>query len=205
MIYFFDQSGDVIGYYGYLDAKSKEEYEEAKDAEIGWYPFAELDDLDFSNCQNGLKVPLGSMAVVVTAHSDATIVFSGEVRQEETPLKLVGGFKTYVGNCSPVDITLGDIKPNADFEFDADMIYFFDKSGDVTGYYGYLDAKSKEEYEEAKDADIGWYPFAELDDLDFSNCQNSLPVKAGDSFVVVTAHSTATLTIPPAVKPAKAE
>ena len=195
----------MTGTYGYLNAAAKAEYEEAADADIGWYPFAELDDLDFSNCANGLEIPLGSMAVVSTGNPDAKIIFSGEVRQEETVLSLVPYKKTYVGNCSPVDITLGDIKANDDFEFDADFIFFFDNNGDVTGTYGYLNAAAKAEYEEAADADIGWYPFAELDDLDFSNCANSRPVKAGDTFVVSTGNPTATLTIPSAIKPIKAE
>ena len=122
-IMFWTEDGDMAGKYTYVPQEiiDDPEMEIPAGTKPGWFDFAAVDiDWDFSANLNNTEVPMGTMAMVFTANNDATVNFAGEVRNDVTPLTLVPLKKTYIGNCSPVDITLGDIEASEEFEFDND-------------------------------------------------------------------------------------
>ena len=196
-IYFWDENGDISGHYTYLHDFNRGTMGIPADATVGWYNWDDVDnDWNFTNCQNDLPVPFGTMAMVLTSYG-ATINFAGEVRDTETVLPLNNGKSTFIGNCSPVDLKLGYIKPTEEFELDDDSIYFWDENGDIEGHYTYLQAANRGTMGIPDDATVGWYTWEDVDnDWDFSDCQNEKKlVKAGDSFMALTSYG-ASIKIP---------
>ena len=179
----------------YVYAREEDEPEDG----IGWYLFA---DDDYSVNQNDVAVPFGSGYLISRsgAESDAALVYSGAVKTTPTALGFAVKGYNITGNCSPIDITLGDITPNDDF---VDSSICFLTSGGATAKvtFGGKQVAAKYVYARAEDEPedgIGWYLFA---DDDYSVNQNDLVIKAGEGFLVSRsgAESDATLTIPSAL------
>ena len=202
-MYLWDEDGNIEGHYTFVRKIDVDGEVVPAGTQVGWYDFAAVDDdWDFSNCLNSKVVPFGTMAMVLTGNG-GKMGFSGEVRNEDTIIVLNDGKKTYIGNCSPVDITLGQIQPSDEFELDDDSIYFWDENGNVEGHYTYVRQIDVDGEVVPAGTQVGWYDFAAVDDdWDFSNCLNSKVVKAGDSFMALTGNG-ASIKIPTALPKAK--
>ena len=105
------EGGQPVFGFNYLNAT------DAADAgleEAGWY-YVDGEYTFAYYCFNDLEVPLGSM-FYIEAEGDANIVSAGEVLNAAQPIEVSSAKQyNYTGNCSPKDLTLGDIGVDADF------------------------------------------------------------------------------------------
>ena len=164
----------------------------------GWYLAA---DDDATVNQNDKVVPFGQAFCVTRTETetDATLTTAGEVQDTPVTLSFVQNMN-FVGNCSPVDLTLGDITPNEDFVNSSIM---FLTTGGATARTTFDGATVPATYvywtedDEPEDG-AGWYLSA---DDDATVSQNAVPVPAGQAFCVTRTETEtdATLTIPAAI------
>ncbi len=155
----------------------------------GWYDADKADDGDYV-CINSMLLPYGSGFIFNRSNEKAALVFSGEVNL--APTEIIGGSsKNYVGNCTPVDIKLGEIKVNSKFQFAGDDIIVFDGFTKVARAY-YLDATTAGK----NDMDEGWYDADKADDGDYVCINNTVVAKAGDGFLFNRANDGAAVILP---------
>ncbi len=171
-------------------------YWEEEDAEdgAGWYLLA--DDDATQNC-NDRVIAFGEAFCVTRTGSeaDATLTTAGNVQDTAVTYSFAQNFN-YVGNCSPVEITLGDITPNEDFVNSS--IQFLTEGGATAKVtFGGRQVSEIYTYWEEDDAEdgAGWYLLA--DDDATQNC-NAKVIAPGQAFCVTRTGSEAdaTLTIP---------
>lgn len=165
----------------------------------GWYFY---DDDEAAYNQNDRIVPFGDAYCVDRAsnETDAELTYAGEVQTTAVTKSLVSGFN-YIGNCSPTDLTLGDITPNE--EFVSSSIQFLTSGGatakvdDANLGQVYATYVYWTEDDEPVDG-AGWYFF---DDDEAAYNQNNRPIVAGEAFCVDRAsnESSATVSIPSAL------
>ena len=108
----------------------------------------------------------------------------------------VNSFKT-VGKDAD-KMTLGDIVPSASWMGGSDELKTLKSNGAVDQAYTFMNAQ------DAKDWGFtpGWYLTSEYnnDSLDLTDrCKNSLPVSAGEAFIVLVGSAATTITIPTAL------
>ena len=166
----------------------------------GWYLDA---DSDAEYPQNDRVIKAGeAFCVDLDAYElDATLNFAGEVDGEDNVLSFSHVKFSYVGNSSPVDITLGDIDASDDFY--ASSIQFLTSGGATAKVdhpqLGNVYATYKFWWAEDTTAGVrGWYLDA---DGDAEYPQNDRVIKAGEAFCVdLDAYEQdATITIPSAL------
>ena len=165
----------------------------------GWY-FAADDDAAYN--QNSRVVPFGDAYCVDRdgGEADAELTYAGEVQTTAVTKSLVSGFN-YVGNCCPMNLTLGDITPNE--EFISSSIQFLTSGGATASVTDPNLGKVKATYiywtaEDEPVGGAGWY-FAADDDAAYN--QNSRPIAAGEAFCVDRdgGEADATISIPAAL------
>ena len=129
----------------------------------------------------------------------AALVYSGAVETAPVTKSLNANFN-FLGNCSPTDITFGDITPNEKFVNSSIQLL---TSGGATAKVtvdGLGTVKATFSYWEEKDASdgAGWYLDAD-DDAEYN--QNWRVIQAGSGFLVNRAgtETDATITIPSAL------
>ena len=168
----------------------------------GWYLTSEYNDdsLDLTDrCKNDELLPLGNGLLVLVGSASTTLTYAGEVLAEDQPITLKGGAAFNItGNISPVDMTLGDILPSASWMGGSDELKTLKSNGAVDQAYTFMNAQ------DAKDWGFtpGWYLTSEYnnDSLDLTDrCKNSLPVSAGEAFIVLVGSAATTITIPTAL------
>ena len=164
----------------------------------GWYLYA---DDDATVNQNDKVVPFGQAFCVTRAGAepDATLTTAGEVQDTPVTLSFVQNMN-FVGNCSPVDLTMGDITPNEDF---VNSTIMFLTTGGATARTTFDGSQVAQTYvywtaDDDPEDGAGWYLYA---DDDATVNQNAIPVPAGQAFCVTRAGAEpdATLTIPAAI------
>ena len=166
----------------------------------GWYLDA---DGDGEVNQNSVSIPMGTGFLVNRkgSEADAALVCAGEVNKAPVTRELPTSGYNLVANCSPVDITLGDITPNEDFL--TSSIQFMTPGGananttfkgkSVRATYTYWSA------EDDPEEGAGWYLDADGDGE--INQNNLVVIPAGGGFLVNRKGSEpdATVTIPSAL------
>ena len=177
-------TGQFTGKYSYAPAGYK------NGNAAGWYDYS---DEDCETLRNSVQVPFthgfylnsgdgaGGLAPALT--------FAGQVKGDDTVIP-VASSSMLTGNCSPVNLTLGDITANSfdDTEGEAydvfdwtgftpfsDFIQVMNESGQFIGKYTYAPAG----YKNGNVA--GWYDYS---DEECENCRNATVIKAGQSFYV---------------------
>jgi len=141
----------------------------------GWFEFETP-----ANMLDDMEIPAGTGIFVYTAGTDVDFLVAGEVALGQLILGVPAGY-TVVGNSSPVAITLGDIVPNANFDYFAgDNVQFFNPtgSGSVTTTASYMDG-------------YGWFEFETP-----ANMLTDVVLNSGDAFFVYTASSSVEFTFP---------
>ena len=146
----------------------------------GWYL---QDDFEFAHPQNARILPFGQ-GYCVDSGEDATFTFAGKVVTTDTEITLSNGFN-YTGNCSPANITFGDITPNNVTLYTTTIQLLDDQGATATTseYEDLGDAYLTLTYATTEDgapAD-GWYL---QDDFEFAHPQTSRLLKAGQGFCV---------------------
>ena len=168
--------------------------------EAGWYL---VDDDDATVCQNSVNVPFGTGFLVYRSgpETDATLTYAGSVSTDPITKGFPNAQYNVCGNCSPVDLTLGDITPNASF---INSSISFMTQGGATARVTFGGKQVPASYVYWADADdteageVGWYL---VDDDDATVCQNAVPIAAGQGFLVYRSgpETAAMLTIPSAL------
>ena len=176
----FTAAGKADVAYMYITEATANEYGVAP----GWYD--SLDEMaEFP--KNNLSVPFTAGYVAKSGASGAALTFSGAVKDGVTEIP-VGGF-TITANVTPVNLTLGDIKPNANWIEMGDIIQTFTTAGKADVAYMYITEATANEYGVAP----GWYD--SLDEM-AERPMNSIPVASGSGFVAKSGASGATLVLP---------
>ena len=145
----------------------------------GWY-FAS--DINGDYNQNDRVIPFGDAFCVdrVLTETDAALVFAGQVEGAVTKEFTTANFN-YIGNCSPVQITLADVTPSDTFVNSS--IQFLTSGGatakvEFNGETYYATYKYWREGDEPEQG-AGWY-FAS--DINGDYNQNSRVIEAGEAF-----------------------
>ena len=155
----------------------------------GWYLY---DDEDGAYPMNDIVIPLGQAYCVSVAGSEVgeTLNYAGEVPNSAVALTFDHANFNYVGNCTPADITLGDIVASEDFSYSE--IQFL-TSGGANAYVDHPQlGRVIQSYTYWSDPDwteagvAGWYLY---DDEDGAYPMNDINIKAGQGFCVSVAGS----------------
>ena len=175
----------------------------------GWYEFS---DTECASVSNSVALPFAHGFLLFAGDGAGglapALTFAGQVKADATVVP-VASSSMLSGNCSPVNITLGQITANSfdDTEgetydvFDwtgftpfIDFIQIMDDSGHFIGQYTYAPAGY------AGGNEAGWYEYT---DTGCTKCMNSTVIKAGQSFLVVAGDGAGglapTITIPSAL------
>ena len=180
LIQTFTSAGKADVAYMYITKATAEEY----GVTPGWYDL--LDDMA-ETPMNSVSIPFTAGYVAKSGASGAALTFAGAVKDDVTEIP-VGGF-TITANVTPVDLTLGDITPNANWIEMGDLIQTFTSAGKADVAYMYVTQATAEEY----GVTPGWYDL--LDDM-AETPMNNVSIPAGYGFVAKSGASGATLTLP---------
>ena len=168
----------------------------------GWYITDEYNDSDIDLTdlnKNSTVLPLGNGVVALVGLSTTTLTYAGQVLEDDQPITLKADYAFNItGNISPADITLGDIVPNNDWMGGSDELLVLANNGAVAARYTYMNETDAANWGFTP----GWYITDEYNDSDLNLTgreKNSLPVKAGEAFVVFVGSSATTITIPSAL------
>ena len=195
-------NGAVDKAYTYVPAALAEEV----GCPAGWYLTDDvLDESKVENlgeyCKNSDPLPLGNGLLVLVGSASTTLTYAGEVLTEDQPITLKGGAAFNItGNISPVNMTLGDITGSDDWTTGNDELKTLLDNGAVDKAYTYVPPALAEEV----GCPAGWYLTDDV--LDESKveklgeyCKNSVPVAAGEAFIVLVGSGATTITIPTAL------
>lgn len=169
----------------------------------GWYL---SQDGDYAYNMNAWIVPFGWQYVVEGQDRNCGLINSGMVDPENEEFVLERGVFNYLGNCTPVEMTLGDLILNASFKSSeiqlledggctlvldwADYPLLEDDGGELLMILDYVPAAT------AGKNGAGWYL---SQDGDYAYNMNAWIVPAGDGFVVEGQDRGATITVPTAL------
>jgi len=165
----------------------------------GWYLVA---DEDGEVNQNAVNIPFGTGFLVYRngSETDANIVLSGAVSTDPITKSFANAQYNICGNCSPVDLTLGDLTPNEDF---VNSRVTFMTAGGATPRVSFGGKQVAQSYiywreDDEPEEGAGWYLVA---DEDGEVNQNDLVIGAGQGFLVYRngSETDATITIPAAL------
>ena len=136
---------------------------------------------------------------------DAAVVFAGAVAQTDTEVALNYGDLNSTGNCTPVDLTLGDIAVNENFL--GSILQFLTATGstkkftlpndeEVEGLFEFWLAEWFGDETVIGDKVDGWYLRDGDDNL---YCMNSIQIPAGSGFLIDCLDDDAAVVIPSAL------
>jgi hypothetical protein len=167
----FEANGDYISF---LSAAGSWIRDAAYATGLGWY-----DPSDEEISYDDVEIPAGTGFMISTADAGGELLCAGEVAVGDLEVAMPGALNyVMVGNPTPVEITLGDVVPNATFESNGDYISFMSAAGAWI-----MDA--------AYATGLGWY-----DPSDEEISYDDVVLQPGVTFVVSTADAGGTLTFP---------
>ena len=193
-----DAAGGTKGKYVFIDESLVDEVKSFDDKYLsftaGWYGNDDWDDFvnnigdlpDAPVCQNDLvEFESGECFMLMPSADGVGVNFDGQVAQDDIEVFGKELEKTFRCNCTPVPITLGDIKPNALFT-SSDTLTILNTTGGTKGKYVFIDESLVEEVKSFDDKYLtftaGWYGNDDWDDFvnnigdlpDAPVCQNDL-------------------------------
>ena len=172
----------------------------AFEGQPGWY-FVD-DDAGDLHSANSIPVPYGSTFYIEGQEDGAQIVFAGSVSDTDIPVDVEDGVYNFMGNCTPVNLTLGDITVNDAFVYST--LSFLDENAATKSFT--IDGFTVDQFFYYFEADLdgtafegqpGWY-FVD-DDAGDLHSANSIPVNAGDTFYIEGQDDGAQVIIPSAL------
>ena len=206
-------SGDsiILEIYG-TDGKLKGEYSFCDDTNCmtygltnpGWYPFDLMQgwsatDADLSN---DVVVPFGSGVIITSGEADTTITFAGQVLGEKTFTLFGNGGINWIGNATPVDLTLGDLGIPTDQVFlsgDSIILEIYGTDGKLKGEYSFCDETNCMTYGLTNP---GWYPFDLMQGWSATDADicNDVPLASGQMVIITSGEADTTFTLPDPMK-----
>ena len=170
----------------------------------GWYL---RDSKDRLYCMNDYEAPYGSMFMIDCSDSKSAVITSGDVFQDDAHIPLERYACNWTGNCSPVDIMLGDLMVNE--KFVRSTLQFLDEGGatkvfelpageneEVEGFFEYWRVEDFDDSVIVMTGDkvAGWY-LRDSDDRLY--CMNDeVEILAGDGFMIDCSDSSSEVIIP---------
>ena len=190
--------GGILAAYTYVNATEASEW----GCEQGWYLTSDVndDEADLSVlCKNSVTLPMTQGVLLSVSDSSTTIVYAGEVLDEDQPISLTGGLRyDFTGNISPTDITLGDVTASATWQAGTDELKTLTLGGGILEAYTYVNSSEAAEW----GCTPGWYLTSDVndDEADLSTLnKNSVSLPAGQAVLVSVSSSATTITIPAAL------
>ena len=170
----------------------------------GWYDIDTVGD-DMHTKYDSTPIDFG-MAVQVNISSgsaNAGVTFSGSVKDAPTITDVVNFMS--LANCSPKDITLGEVKVNCDetdpdatsgWGANADTIVMLDSAGNNIRNLVYIPQWLADVYTDALEYTVvkGWYDIDTVGD-DMHTNYNSVLIPAGEGFQVNASSGSADITV----------
>ena len=138
---------------------------------------------------NDVIVPFGSSVVLNIGTIGAGMVSSGEVKKGSPAIAVTQTGFNCLGNATPADCTLGDIVPNENLMWGDDELQTLAADGSTQAVYYYAAPELAAENE----MEAGWWL------VDFGEpveVANSLPIAAGEGFLLNCASSGVELNMP---------
>ena len=133
------------------------------DIDVGWYDNTEWgnwgwDTEPVPTCYNYVQLEPGEAVLIQPSTTKGGLIFNGQVATDDIEVKGNAMEKTYRCNCSPVKISLGQIKPNANFFPQTDLLTIMSATGGNKGQYVYIDEQLVKEVKDCGyDIEVGWY------------------------------------------------
>ena len=196
-LYTINGYGGASAIYYYVDAETAKAF----GGTAGWYRDSDIDNWDGESelvCQNDVTLSVGQMVCVSASEAEAALVFAGQVADEDVTLVLDTTARNFLVNCSPVDITLGDIAVNDKVVPISDTLYTINGYGGASAIYYYVDAETAKAF----GGTAGWYLDSDIDNWDGESaitCRNDVPITAGQGFVASASETGAGIIIPSAL------
>ena len=175
-------------------------------AVTGWYLWDEAGEKIY--LMNSVQIPEGGMFLIDALDDDATIGGAGQVDPEGTICPLVNGDFNWYGNCTPANLTLGDLIPGDNFS--ASKLQFLTATGATKKFtlpnddlvYGEFEYWREDEIEaenlpDGASAVTGWYLWDEAGEKIY--LMNSVSLPAGAGFLVDALDDDADITVPSAL------
>jgi len=177
-------------------------------AVTGWYLWDDAGEKLY--VMSSTQIPEGGCFAITALDGDeATIGGAGQVDPEDTDLPLVNDQLNWYGNCSPVDLTLGDLIVSDDFSLSslqfvtgtgATKKFTLPNGDEVEGAFEYWreDEIEAETLPDGASAVTGWYLWDEAGEKLYQ--MNSIPLPAGAGFAITALDGDdAYITIPSAL------
>jgi len=166
----FEDDGDTITF---MNAAGSFTFDANYAAGYGWY-----DPNDPEIMYDDVEIPAGTGFLISTVGAGGELLCAGEVGVGDLEVALPPAGYAMVGNPTSVEITLGDVVPNAAFEDNGDTITFMSGAGSFTFDANYA-------------AGYGWY-----DPNDPEIMYDNVVLQPGASFLVSTVGAGGVLTFP---------
>ena len=208
-----NQYGGIKGMYYYVDQANidimKDYFVDSSKAVVGWYDADLYDNWDWeSDLPNANSETLedGEAVMLQVGVDGAAIVVSGGVDTEDINLECDAGKKSFRCNCTPVDITLGDIVANSAFSACSDTLTILNQYGGIKNMYYYVDQANidimKDYFVDSSKAVVGWYDADLYDNWDWESDlpnANAVAVPSASGFMIQVGTNKAGVIIPSAL------
>ena len=170
----------------------------------GWYDYYELDSWDEESLlpnYNSKTLEYGQSLMLQVADSNAAFVFSGAVSALDPELSCKAQAKAFRANCTPLQLTMGDVLVNEFFAPLSDTVTFLNEYGGEKKVYVYMDADTATGLKDDLGLDFvaGWYDYYELEAWDEESLlpnYNSEILAPGAGFMVQASSDDAALILP---------
>ncbi len=163
----------------------------------GWYLAADEDAT--VNC-NDVELPYGTGFLInrMSGEPDAALIYSGQVSTTPVTKEFPNSGYTPMGNCCPMEISLGDITVNEDF-VNSKLVFMTAGGANAKTTFGGKSVQKAYVYWTAGDDPedgAGWYLAADEDAT--INCNETIKFAAGEGFLVnrMSGEPDATMTLP---------
>ena len=195
-------TGGTLAQYTYCNEEWAAEFE-STGLKVGWYDYEEISNWDWESTapesKNNVELPFGSMFILQSGYEGAALIYAGQVLDADKEFEIVPGTMNMLGNATPVDLTLGDIKANDTFAFAEDNLQTLTGTGGTLAQYTYCNEAWAAEFE-STGLKVGWYDYEEISNWDWESTapesKNSLPIPSGYGFIIQSGYEGAGIIIP---------
>ena len=174
----------------------------------GWYL---AQDEDYAYNMNEWLVPFGWQFVIDCTDRNSQIIGNGEVDRENEEFDLERSVFNYLGNCTPSELTLGDLILGANFKNseiqileDGGMTMVLDWEEFPLIDHGDEDLQAIFDYVSAATAGAGGAGWYLAQDSEYAYNMNEWVIEPGDGFVIDCTDRNASIIVPSAL-PAEEE
>ncbi len=193
----YGTDGALEGSYSFVDEGNAATYGLTS---TGWYPLEKMQNWEATDedLSNDVVIPFGKGVIITSGEADTTLTFAGQVVAEAKSYTVAGSGFTWIGNATPVDLTLGDFAIPTDEGFlsgDSIILEFYGTDGALEGSYSFVDEGNAATYGLAN---TGWYPLEKMQNWEATDedLSNSVQIPSGKMVIITSGEADTTLTLP---------